>query len=559
MAELSGEHLIEVRVGTGKPPTVRVRPGETIGPMSLGAEGAWRLEAPGVTREHAEVYFDGRQLFVRSLSAVRPVLVGGRPVPNAWTAIEPPCELMLGEARLWFGPDLAGQPDASVQRAAARAGLLEDDDNVATSVAESAARPWGDVGALVQLGIDASRNKVSGAPPLMPYPPPVTPPPMPYPPPMTAPAPTPFWPAAAAAPEPAPEGDAIEAPSNSRRTDNSAMTRIAPLEPIAKRPQDGSHSMEASGSYPQAQRPQTAGSSPGASAFGAPAPSSLGSRSPAGGGADYRPTLSEGAFGSTAILQGSPLPLPAYNPPPASFPMFGAPPSLPPVPSSYPGLPVQGSGTTTLNSGTLRSNLPISTEGLERSAPVQRKSGWREMPGPRKLLILLSPLLVGAVLILFIGDELGIGPEAKGATRKLSATPSAAAQHPPAPSATPTEPILPPDRATPPGPSRAAVAPSAASTLAATPSGNPAAVPTVGGDSAGPPPDAPPPTPPDPSSASEKVATGKTLQREAADAVAAGSLARAAEIYEQLAKKYPNKTAYAEAAAILRAKVGRKP
>jgi outer membrane protein assembly factor BamD (BamD/ComL family) len=55
---------------------------------------------------------------------------------------------------------------------------------------------------------------------------------------------------------------------------------------------------------------------------------------------------------------------------------------------------------------------------------------------------------------------------------------------------------------------------------------------------------------------SVKGAGGKTLQREAADAVASGAYGRAAELYDQLAKQYPNKPAYAEAAAILRTKAG---
>jgi len=49
----------------------------------------------------------------------------------------------------------------------------------------------------------------------------------------------------------------------------------------------------------------------------------------------------------------------------------------------------------------------------------------------------------------------------------------------------------------------------------------------------------------------------KTPEREAADAVAAGDYARAATLYEALAKEHPDRKAYAEAARILRAKTKR--
>ena len=50
-----------------------------------------------------------------------------------------------------------------------------------------------------------------------------------------------------------------------------------------------------------------------------------------------------------------------------------------------------------------------------------------------------------------------------------------------------------------------------------------------------------------------KLAKGeKTLQREAADALASGSNTRALELYEKLAKENPGNETYAEAVRILR-------
>jgi hypothetical protein len=231
--------------------------------------------------------------------------------------------------------------------------------------------------------------------------------------------------------------------------------------------------------------------------------------------------------------------------------MFGPPPGSG-APPSYTGLPIPGAGPLLLPPpGGIRIEQPITTEGLVR-AESSGKSGWKEMPASRKLLILLSPLMVGAVLVIFMGDELGLGPPKGGGGKPRPPSTSQAAQRPTAP---PTgEPTLeappsvpPPSIAVEPPPS---ASPSASSSVAE------ARPPTAPAPS----PSRPlPPQPPSRQEPGEKSASGKTLQREAADAVAAGAFAKAAELYEQLAKKYPNRPAYAEAASILRAKAGKKP
>jgi TolA-binding protein len=71
--------------------------------------------------------------------------------------------------------------------------------------------------------------------------------------------------------------------------------------------------------------------------------------------------------------------------------------------------------------------------------------------------------------------------------------------------------------------------------------------------------DAPAPAsaePDEPAEEVEDVPKGeKSKQRQAVDALASGSYAEAARLYEELAKKYPQNKAYAAAAAITRAKV----
>jgi len=609
MAELTREHLIEIRIGSGDPQSMRVQPGESLGPTLLGTRGAWRVDAPGVAPEHAELYFDGGQLFVRSVSPGALVLVGGSPVPEVWTPLDAPSEIVLGGARLWFGPSMAAQQQGAAR--VAREDLLEDDDDAATNVADTSARPWGDVGAMVQRGMEAARSQ--GAP-VAHTPPPEPPPPKP--------APS-FWPTSPAAqsapPGPPHDAGAIGGPSKTSRSDDSGMTRIEPVEEVAKR-----RDLTASGSnYPRADL-STSGSkyprpghlSTSGSNYPRVAPPSHAASYGAPLSSDGRPTLSEPpGLGGTEVLEGSPLPAPPLRsspqgaPPtfgaPPNVPAFGAPPSpggmpmppggfarqtgmhpqaaLPPqsatsmLPSDFArqtgmhpqaGLPPQGAASMLPNGGFARQTgmhpqaappfgMPNTVAGLERAEPGAKKSAWQALSGPKKILVFLSPLLLLAVAVLFFGEELGIEPtpgrgpqaESRGAATSTStaqptgtaaptataeATPPAAA--PPvdsaaaataAPSAAPTE--APP----------ASPAPSSARHDPAKPQGRPAPI------------DAPEP-------ASKTPPGSKSLQRRAADAVAVGAYAQAAELYEQLAKENPNKPAYAEAAAILRAKAGQK-
>ena len=62
--------------------------------------------------------------------------------------------------------------------------------------------------------------------------------------------------------------------------------------------------------------------------------------------------------------------------------------------------------------------------------------------------------------------------------------------------------------------------------------------------------------PKEPKDAGAPLAAGtKTLERQAVDAVVGGDTNKAAAAYEELVRRDPNNTVYAEAARILRAKL----
>ncbi|WP_141689917.1 FHA domain-containing protein, partial [Aeromonas sp. EERV15] len=139
-----------------------------MGPLLVATRAAWLLSAPGVAAEHAEFYFDGAQLSLRSVAMVAPTMVNGQDVLGVWTPLDPSIEDLLGGARLWFGPDQSAGGYASMNHEQ----MLEDDDNVATRVADQAQEnAWGDVSEMVRRGMEISSSRAP-EPAIAPLPPP---------------------------------------------------------------------------------------------------------------------------------------------------------------------------------------------------------------------------------------------------------------------------------------------------------------------------------------------------------------------------------------------------
>jgi len=101
---MADTHLIEVRAGRGEPPTLELRPGIELAPLSVGTGGAWQVTAAGVLFVHLYIYFDGQTLFVQAADSADPPMIDGRPVPAEWTAAPPRCTIAFGQARLTLRP-----------------------------------------------------------------------------------------------------------------------------------------------------------------------------------------------------------------------------------------------------------------------------------------------------------------------------------------------------------------------------------------------------------------------------------------------------------------------
>ena len=182
-------------------------------------------------------------------------------------------------------------------------------------------------------------------------------------------------------------------------------------------------------------------------------------------------------------------------------PLFGPPPPGAPLafgPGAAPDAPPSGAPP----------------EGFIAKKPSKFGMMWREASTPKKAMAILMVPLVWAVWVIFTDKP--------PAPRPATPATSAAAD----PSSTP-------------------------SAGAASASSAPPAVEVVT------------PTPPPAGSASSKAAAdprttnAKTREREAADAVAVGAYAKAADLYDELAKAHPEVGAYGQAARIMRAKARR--
>jgi hypothetical protein len=98
--EESEAFVVRVDVGSSESKIRRFRTGNPVATLTVGSQGAWKVEAPGVASVHAYLRFDGRQLLVATSDPRRPVVIDGRPAPETWSPLHPPCLLSLGHASL---------------------------------------------------------------------------------------------------------------------------------------------------------------------------------------------------------------------------------------------------------------------------------------------------------------------------------------------------------------------------------------------------------------------------------------------------------------------------
>jgi hypothetical protein len=159
-------------------------------------------------------------------------------------------------------------------------------------------------------------------------------------------------------------------------------------------------------------------------------------------------------------------------------------------------------------------SLPAASQTAGKKKPFDViKDSWMTSSIPQKAILLMMPFAFVAMFVIFQDEE-----QVTEVAHPAASVASAAASAPVASATTP-----PVDTTPPPAPDAAVVDTTADASA------------------------------PGDASAAPKLAKGeKTLQREAADALASGSNVKALELYEKLAKENPNNEAYAGAVRILR-------
>jgi hypothetical protein len=528
MADRQGELLIQVRTGVGEPSVMATVPGEAMGPMSVGHSGAWRVVALGVRDEHAFLYFDGSTLYVQSIDDDNPAFVNSAPVLKEWTSVQSGSEIALGDARLWYGPP---QPRPEAEQRAPSPPRLDKLD-----------RPF-PPGAFVNEDSVRRVERPFGAGGLV--------------------------------------------------TEDSDVTRIAPLE-------EGASAISPPLGGPP--RPAAGGAAP----FGGP-PRPAAGVAPRGGGtvqmAALPVALAAGAGGRAAppglVVSGGsndatvqvPVVAPQMMHPSmtgpagmASMPVttvgpIGPPPSYGGVspmgpmapmgpmgmgPGMQPGMPPQQApsypaGPPGQDMSMYATGSPAAATGPQAAAPAaapsgkpsiveQAKAQWKAAPAPRKAIIVLAlPVLVSVFFILTYEPPRPPPRPRPNAAATTAPTGTAVATTATAPTAGPVDTSL----AGPPTPTASAGSTDPRAPASGMPSATPTAQPTAVAVAPSATATAKPTKPGAPPSK-------KTLQRAAADAVAAGAWVDAATLYEQLARMSPDQPAYAEAARIMRQKAAGK-
>jgi hypothetical protein len=96
--------VVLVRTGVASPRGLRFVPGTRVRDFSVGLEGTWRVDAPGMTGLAAHLEFDGASIRV-SAGLGADVRIDGQPIGPMAVVVVPPVVVSIGSARLLVDHD----------------------------------------------------------------------------------------------------------------------------------------------------------------------------------------------------------------------------------------------------------------------------------------------------------------------------------------------------------------------------------------------------------------------------------------------------------------------
>ncbi len=96
----NAELRLELTSGLSEQGSLNLRRGQPVDPFSVGPQGSWPVHAPGIAPVAAHLYFDGTTLFISSVPGAPAAMINGQPAACDWVPLAPPCEIRLGVAAL---------------------------------------------------------------------------------------------------------------------------------------------------------------------------------------------------------------------------------------------------------------------------------------------------------------------------------------------------------------------------------------------------------------------------------------------------------------------------
>ncbi|MBI5537786.1 MAG: hypothetical protein HY898_33990 [Deltaproteobacteria bacterium] len=480
---IQGELIVEVQSGVTDRPSVSLRPGEPLEPLSIGRNAFWQVLAEGVSSVHAFIYFDGDAVFVASADMSNPAVAAGALVGGDWTEVFPPCEIRLGHAVLLL------------RDAAQTVKVALGHSSASDTVVEHPAEMDFDEGELSTAKVD---------------------------------------------------GRHLEAEHRKRKPrvsvpDDDEPTRMAdpPTVQMAKRksrrkPKIRVPRAEEATLYRPLAEPETTPWRE--SELSDPSPQRFAQQQVATEPGPFPAVVMPRVLGDAPVPVQQPVagPMPAKTQPILPTTPGFVPPGVGQAPAwSGQPAPIGAPGAMPAVNPLAKTSPDQTSRAAAQAAAAKNPTvakvleAWKQASIPQKAILCLLPFAFVAVLLMFGDDE----PEAPRKKPKPQATAIVSA------SALPTASTSPPASTT----SAASAPPSTAAPVA----------------SAKPPPSVAPNAAADkgPHATSGKGAPPRSLERQASDAVAAGSFSEALKVYEQLAAEHPDMPVYKEAVRILKGKM----
>jgi hypothetical protein len=94
---------ISIVRGTGSPREVQLFRGTELEPFSIGRRGTWSVsQGPSTADIEGFFYFDGEQLFAQSAAGAASIEIGSMPVGHDWVVVDRACDIKLAAILLRF-------------------------------------------------------------------------------------------------------------------------------------------------------------------------------------------------------------------------------------------------------------------------------------------------------------------------------------------------------------------------------------------------------------------------------------------------------------------------